>query len=188
MNSLSHFSSAQSDSARFDSYEGLDGHFQPADIVKLAVRNKHGEQVLEPASPFKYSAGITPNLNVFCTCLVEAPVSGELVDMENACFGDGFVLLLDTEEFFERLRKEVERVGHFIDHNVVNYVDVSSYSGEWGAYRKPDQLSFQSEYRFVVSPGIGKPLVLRLGSLEEIVSPIAPLEEINSLLQYHECS
>ena len=147
MNSLAYFASKEADAVRADRTEGVDGHYQPDDITHLSVSQGSETLGLEPAGPFMCSMGHTSNWNVLCGCLIRAPKQGPLVDPSNERFGDSFVLILDPQVFVDRLRNAVSELGHTLEHRAVQYEDLSTYSGEWGAFRKPASMSAQCEYR-----------------------------------------
>ncbi len=100
------------------------------------------------------------------------------VDEENFGFGDSFVIVLNTHEFLRRFTSLSDTCGLQYQYNLVDYYEVSKYSGATGTFRKPSSFAYQNEFRLVVRPGV----ILRklvIGNLEDITSAILPLCEIN---------
>jgi hypothetical protein len=102
----------------------------------------------------------------------------EPVAVQNLAFGDSFVIVLNTTEFIRRFTSEAQKWGMKYRYDFVKYYDLDQYSGATGPFRKPFHLAYQKEFRFVVQPGVPvRKLVI--GNLEDIISEILPLYEIN---------
>src|SRR5450432_274244 len=57
-----------------------------------------------------------------------------------------------------------------LNYGLVEYVSERTHVGEMGPPKKFDRFAHQSEFRFYIDPGFGKPLTLTLGSLEYIAN------------------
>ncbi|MGH7039541.1 MAG: hypothetical protein ACREE4_18830, partial [Stellaceae bacterium] len=110
--------------------------------------------------------------------------SNTLLDERNFAFGDSFVLVLNTQEFINRIDKAVRLARLCGDYNLVEYYDIEKLSGDVGPFRKSALFSYQREFIIVVYPGSPDPIRLSVGSLEDITTPILLLSEINSLVDF----
>jgi hypothetical protein len=83
-------------------------------------------------------------------------------------YGPACVVLRDASEFFKRIQDAVLRLGQSVQFGLVDYLDKATYHGRMGPFRKYGDHRSDSEFRILVTPGLGKPLELRLGSLRGI--------------------
>lgn len=72
-----------------------------------------------------------------------------LFDPRILAFGETAVVILDCNDFADRVRKAFKGRGWKAEAGVVDYVDKNEHVGAMGALRKYDELVHQSEYRFV---------------------------------------
>jgi hypothetical protein len=122
--------------------------------------------------------------NIFCMFAVTEPQEEPLLHCENLNFGDSFVLILNTQEFFDRIRKAAALIGLRVQANLVEYFDESTYSGKTGVFWKSSQYVHQREYRIVTEPGRSPYRELVLGSLEDITTPVLPLSDLDSMVEF----
>jgi hypothetical protein len=76
-------------------------------------------------------------------------------------------------EFLRRFRAAAEASAELVEdftlnYGLVEYVPERTYVGEMGPTKKFDRFVHQSEFRFFIDPGLGKPLTLTLGPLTDI--------------------
>ena len=71
-----------------------------------------------------------------------------------------------------------------MDCNVVEYFDPTAHTGNVGPFRKSSVFEYQREFRVIITPGVVGPVLLDLGNLEDITSPILPLAEINRSVEF----
>ena len=106
--------------------------------------------------------------NVYCLHARTASQCSEPWSLAGLGYGDYYVLFRNPVEFISRLRSATEAQGHTISYSRVEYVDRYQYHGPMGAFRKFSERSGDSEFRVLVSPGVGASLDLYLGSLADI--------------------
>jgi hypothetical protein len=87
--------------------------------------------------------------------------------------GDTAVIFLDIVEFLRRVTDAAHQQGHRVSYNLVEYVDRKSYTGPMGLFRKFSNFADQSEHRIAILPGLGRPLSLHVGSLEDITRKVS---------------
>ena len=103
-------------------------------------------------------------------------------------FGDTALLILDFDEFVERVKKAALSAGFSGHYGRVKYYDdesdnvnmmLCSINGMWNfAFYKPQDYEYQQEYRFLLERN-GKPddhWILELGSLDDITI-MMPIEQ-----------
>ena len=122
-------------------------------------------------------------LNVFCMFAVTTPQES-LLHPENLGFGSSFVLIRNTQEFLNRVGKTAQMQNLEIKAGMVKYFDEEKHSGRIGPFLKPSRFTHQSEFRLVASPGIADVRELIIGSIEDITTPVLPLADIDSLVDF----
>lgn len=175
LNPLSHFIKLESDELRADPHEGADHCWQPDNVTI-----KWGEkEITGIIGGITYRSTEATRQNVYCMYTLRNSKALELIDPRNFRFGDTYVWFRNKEEFLRRLRTAAEANGLSIRCGAVNYVDRSRHNGEMGALRKFNIFEYQNEFRAVVSPGTGQPLILEVGALSDIaiVGELATLNE-----------
>lgn len=189
MNTLRYFSTLESDSVRGDRFEDTDEIHQPSNVRHLRITdNKTGRVITfgpnAIVGPLLIGLGRRPVCNVFCMFAITDPTKVPLVDERAFEFGDSFVVILNTQEFINRIRAAAERSGLGYSYRLVEYYDETGYSGETGPFRKPARFAYQQEFRFLIEPGSRQPIALDVGSLEDITTPLYPLAEINRIVEF----
>ena len=134
------------------------------------------------AAPVKMQKHWINHLHLFCMYTVHTGnLTGESLSdismlrqqlvIPDPCFalGEYAVLVKDVNEFARRMIHAAGQKGYRIAHNRVNYFDPTTYHGQVddidSIFRKPNQYSFQREYRFLIdSNSSGKdPVYLDIG-------------------------
>ena len=123
-------------------------------------------------------------LNVFCMYIMTE--RSTWVDPENFKCGDTCLVIGRYDVFLRRVKVAFDALlpnGMFTNLNadVVRYVDKNIHTGDMAPFVKYNHFEYQSEYRIVLSPGLGKSFVLNVGSLEDIAY-MMPLAKINDLI------
>jgi hypothetical protein len=92
--------------------------------------------------------------------------------------GTHWLLIKAPGEFMKRLDAALCAAGLKFRQGLVNYYDDSTYSGRLSVFYKPNGFAYQQEFRYHVSNGNGKPLLLNIGSLRDIAEmhPISAIE------------
>jgi len=189
MNTLRYFAKLESDPIRGDRFEDSDKIHQPSNVRHLRITdNKSGKVITfgpeAIAGPVLIGLGKRPVCNVFCMFSITGRINVPLVDERAFEFGDSFVVILNTQEFINRVRAAADRSGFRCSYGLVEYYDETSYSGDTGPFRKSDRFAYQREFRFLIEPGSRQPIKLVVGSLEDLTTPLYPLAEINRIVEF----
>jgi hypothetical protein len=189
MNPQQYFADLEGDLARGDRFEGTDQILQPKDIRHIRIEdNVSGEVVMirpeDMAGPVSIGLGKRPACNLFCMFAVTKPVDGPFVDERCFGFGESFTLVLNTQEFINRICAAARAAGFGYAHGLVQYYDADGYSGDTGPFRKPLIHAYQQEFRFLLEPGSRQPIRLTAGCLEDITTPIHTLADINRIVDF----
>jgi hypothetical protein len=180
------YNELENDLLRTDPFENVDVIAQPNQIRSLRITDEKTGQVIElrPHGPWRINRGIRA-YNVFCMYSIPTTIRGSPhVDPRNFGFGDSFTVVLDSQKFLDRVQKGANAAGFALDCNLVEYYDADAYIGDVGPFHKSSDFEFQREFRIIITPGMVGSVVLNLGSLEDITSPIWPLAEINQLIEF----
>ncbi len=189
MNSQRYFAERglASDAVRADRFEGSDRIIQPWDIKRMTFSQKDGPplEILPPqfVGPVLISFGGDHAWNIFCMFALTYPFPSTLIDERNFAFGDSFIMVLNTQAFIDRTRKAAVAAGFGWKCGPVEYLDYEKHSGETGPFRKPQEFAFQKEFRIAVRPGSRDPILLKVGDLTDITTPIFTLAKINTLIE-----
>ena len=92
------------------------------------------------------------------------------VDSRLTEFGDHFVLIHNTPEFFSRVDAAFGRLGRAYEGKIIKYYDEKGYSGELDVFCKPDSFKHQNEFRFFTDSTDDEAFVLRIGSIRDIAT------------------
>jgi hypothetical protein len=185
MNPQRYFQEIESDPLRGDRYETIDRMDQPKDVRRLTIKCKNREIVITSdrlVGPVCIRLDKAP-CNIYCMFAITKPAS-PLVDQRNLEGDwDSFVVILNTTTFLNRMCSAAARKRFSYEFRGVEYHDPTNYSGETGPFWKPNTLSYQNEFRFIVRPGSASPIDLKIGSLADITSEVLPLPDINRLIE-----
>lgn len=105
---------------------------------------------------------------------------------------ENFALIINKPNEFiqalEKFKKKVHPKGISIEWGLVEYVDSTTYHGQMGPFRKYTRNSKgyvyenEKEFRIVVSPGAGKPIIINLKRSLADIAEIRPVEEVKILI------
>jgi hypothetical protein len=172
MNTLKYFREKEKeDLLRRDRYEGA-SHMRPGDGAILSIQiDEQFQPVGELFGPAVWTADQNMNINVFCLYALQSSASGEIViDPRNRSFGDSFAMLLNFQEFMNRVEAAVMATDHTLQVEMVEYIDEANHNGAVGPFKKVSRFSYQNEFRMALYPGNnGDPLSLQVGDLSDIV-------------------
>jgi hypothetical protein len=186
MRTIRFFAEREANPARKDRFEGTAEIIQPSDaeiIFEHPLLGKHTVDPRELTGPVSLTLDSEANRNVFCMFALTKPQGKPLIHGDNLNFGTSFVLVLNTPEFLRRISSAAQSAGLQTEAGLVKYFDENKFSGPTGPFLKSSRYMHQSEYRIVVSPGI--PIrELTVGSLEDITTPVLPLADIDSHVDF----
>lgn len=183
---------------RFDQYEGTTELQQPKVLMEKgrpvlvadAEGNILGDITSSIIGPMKMSKGYLKNTPVFCMFSVHSDIlrdyqKGTITSLINPKvkeFGDYVLVINNYSELINRIKKFC---GEFINRKltavpgVVEYVDISTYHGDYGVFKKPNEYSYQNELR-IVFDGI------KIPSEDAVIARIGDISDISVLMPYHQ--
>lgn len=99
----------------------------------------------------------------------EYEIGGKIFDEKLLEHGEYLILIYNPKEFFERfdLILKKEKIGR-CRRNRVEYIDEKKYHGTMNPFKKFNYYEHEQEYRLGISHSISEPVILKLGSLEDI--------------------
>lgn len=167
---LGYFRRLEKEQERGDLNEGVSHFMAQSSIKSLTV---DGKLNLPVVGPLRIRAKRFDDINVFCMYALKKPGPPEL-DERCRAFGDTCLLVRNAAEFLRRVKAafdvyfELSDADFEVNSGLVEYVPERTYVGEMGPRKKLDCFAHQSEFRIYVDPGLGKPLTLTIGSLDDI--------------------
>lgn len=86
------------------------------------------------------------------------------------------MVIFNPKEFLSRIDRAMKHINLKYSWNLVQYYDEKTHNGDLGVYHKPLKFKHQNEFRIFVEYNHESPLVLNIGSIEDI-SEILEIEE-----------
>lgn len=151
-------------------------------VKEISIHNKETEGYVPIGgiiNPVKFRYGERSQLNILCLYVLLERVNFK-IDERILGFGDTAVVIRDAIEFTKRIHRTAQKIGLSVMQQPISYVDKSTYHGQIGPFRKYTDYDFQSEFRYLIGPGNGKPILLQVGDLRDICFAI-PSNEIANL-------
>lgn len=102
------------------------------------------------------------------------------MDKRNFQLEDHALVLLDGQQFMDRIASTLKSKRIAFQTDLVEYVDDDD-TGCLGPFRKRKAFSYQSEWRLVCYDGPGRARKIRIGDIRDI-SVIADTGQINQLI------
>jgi len=176
------FANERVDLTRNDRYEGTEQILQPRDLSSLIIKdNKSAKEFNIPGShftgPLRFSLGKTPYCNIFSMFGLTEPSDLQPIDSRLLRFGDSFIIVLDTQEFLNRILTAAWKAKLHVEWKFIDYFEERTFSGETGPFRKPSSLSWQREFRLAFQPASIDPLQLIVGDLSDITTRVISTTE-----------
>jgi len=167
------------DKVRSDPDEDIDESWQ---IKEISIQDKKSGEYIPISgviSPAKYRYGNRQQLNILCVYVLLDRKDFE-IDDRILKFGDTAIVIRDAIEFTKRLHKAANDIGLSVKQQPIEYVEKAKYHGAIGPFRKYETFRYQSEFRYLLSPGNGEPIKLQVGDLRDLCFFI-PSTEIRNL-------
>ena len=158
-------------------------------LESLGIAFELREYEVDPndlAGPVILSYTSEAQQNIFCMFSLTEPTAKPLLTPEHLHFGSHFVLILNTPEFLERIKRTVVSMGLRGEAGLVTYYDDATYAGKIGPFRKPERFAYQKEFRIVVRPGIAPFRNLIIGDISDITSQVLPLANLDIIVDFSE--
>lgn len=185
MNSVEYFRRCDS-LTHSDLYEGADFLHQADIIQSILIESPSFKKItLSKDTGLKnFMAGKDSNYctNIFCMYLwriYKDQPNKNKIDHRLFSFGDTALIMLNSNEFINRVKRAVKSKNYYCTHGNVKYFDEHIYSGEVGLFRKRKSLEYMNEYRIAVNAEMNyKPYTLSIGDISDI-SIIIKSQDIN---------
>jgi hypothetical protein len=192
MRTMRHFAAEEKRNiARGDRFEGASTIIQPAHLKMTLSHPILGVHEVDPndvVGPVILSYNAEAEQNIFCLFSLTEPTPKPVLCDEHLCFGDHFVLVLNAEEFLNRVNRAALAANLEGKAGPVTYYDDATYSGRIGPFQKPSAFAYQKEFRIVLRPGTTPFLNLIIGDLSDITTPVLPLSELDTICDFTERS
>lgn len=152
------------------------------DTYAIVVRDySNNPSEFKRGTIWDFSAAINRNRKIFSIYTMYLNIEKQLISPFDVKmkkeFGEYGVLILNRQEFFERVYNELKNNDEYenIDIGFVQYQSKEMREGltDWHPFIKKDDFEYQNELRITVTSDSDKPVKLELGcSLRDIVVPI----------------
>jgi hypothetical protein len=181
-NSVEYFKMVEDDELRGDNYEGASfiKNYPPGKF-RISIAGKEVDQDFNYLNLHIKEAYEKTLGNIFSLYSITSKDTEKRelfkVDLKNKKFGDKFLLIKDNPTFLNLIEQELKKKRLKFKHGFVEYYDRHKFTGQVDVFHKPDNYSYQNEFRIYVRRKSEKPLVLQIGSLKNI----AVLHDIDAL-------
>ena len=88
-------------------------------------------------------------------------------------FGDTCLYIQDADTFISRVKRALDEKGLKYYYGMVRYYNYKEFSGHAGIFHKSNKFEYQNEFRFYVENKTNKPLLLNIGSIEDIATKLS---------------
>jgi len=123
-------------------------------------------------------------INIFCMYALRPHIEGSFpIDKGKQRFGDHALLLINPNEFLQRLESNLKSQKIVAKGDLIEYVN-DEHTEKMGPFRKFNRFSYQHEWRLVCRDGSGEPRKIRICSIRDI-SVIIPSGEVNEVIKVH---
>lgn len=181
-NSVEYFNKVEDEELRGDNYEGA--RFiknYPPGKFRISIKGNEIEQDFNYINLHIKEAYEKTLGNIFSLYSITSRDTDttELfkVDIKNKRFGDKFLFLRDNPKFLKLIENELRKKKLPFRHGFIKYYDSRKYTGRLDVFCKPNDYSYQNEFRIYVRRKSDEPLVLKIGSLKHI----AVMHDIDAL-------
>ncbi|MDH2581032.1 hypothetical protein QDT40_04245 [Acinetobacter baumannii] len=180
-----------------DVYEGIRYRATAEQEVKVTIEYNGKREEIEVQEVYSHDNYVLNN-NVFCLYAPSVDIEKkytleamrEIVAFQEDAkkLGDYLVIITNPDEFFERVRKTILKLGYTLKRGLVEYVDFNNpvhVPIEKIGFVKSDEFSHQKEYRLMVDDGrnIDEYIELQIGPLNDIAFLI-PTKDFNQSLNF----
>lgn len=180
-NPLSYFKKIENDEVRSDSLEGAVRIEQVKDIQLYLEGKVIAKQVPNSKAQLIFHDP-QENGKVFSLYSIkEDHLSNDFVfDNKLLKFGDKILLVTHPKKFIERIIKQIELNKYKFKISYVSYYNKNNYSGNLDPFQKPDNFSYQYEFRVFIEAKDNLPLKLKIGSIKDI-SQILEISKLHTI-------
>lgn len=186
MNSINYFKEIEDDEQRKDIQEGIE-RIEQVTWLKIEWEGKEIEFRRDSEKNTLSSAQLrvaNPELegNIFSMIAITSDLSKKTdrLDERNMEFGDSFIVIFNPKEFLNRIDTAINSLNKKYYWNLVRYYDEKAHNGDLGVFYKSMKYEHQNEFRIFVDNEEKEPLILEIGSIEDI-SEIFEIKEFKGL-------
>lgn len=180
MQPISYFIALEDNASRGDKHEALSEYHQgPGTSIVIDGKHElsHEKGTLKFVTIRKEEE---KNCNIFC--LLAITPSYRQVDPRNDNLGDACVFIHKPASFLDRFRQAAAPICAQLQTGPVEYVPQATYRGSMGPFKKfAEGYAHQNEVRCLIRPGSPDPVILKLGSLEDIAE-LGRRDDVNPML------
>jgi hypothetical protein len=168
LNTCGYFSQLdQGDVVRSDPHDGV---MEARQVLEVAIQDPNGSWIPIGGvqNPIIFHSDEISNLNILCFYMLTDRPEDKFND-RNLEFGNVAIFISNLPEFIQRVRRAAVVSKWAVAQGPVEYVERKTHDGLMGPFRKFDDYSYQSEFRFIFTTGKHIPLRLEVGNLRDIV-------------------
>ncbi len=119
------------------------------------------------------------NTNIYSLYMIP-PEEDFKIDDRMFQFGKYAAIITNPIEFLKRVERSLEELNLAAYMSQVKYLERNDFEGEMSIFNKFSEYSYQNEYRIHVINTEDKPLIINVGSLEDI-GQVIPCEYFNNM-------
>lgn len=169
LNTIQSFRSFEDNCLRGDKYEGVSKiiNYPKGNLEIKSINYKAEYLSLQVRESFEHVVGNIFSLYCISSFHIPNPLEFK-IDEKITEFGTHCIIIKDNVEFLKRMEDCFKTNGITLHHDFVSYYNASNFNGKLNVFQKPNEYSYQNEFRFYADSGLTKPLILNIGSLSEI--------------------
>lgn len=178
MNPLDYFKKLEDGELRGDSFEGVSSIRNiPGGSFAIPEINFEGkfEHLRYMESPKELYGNI---FSLYCISSVGFEHPEDIsFDERLSKFGSHFLIVMNSPSFIKRITKALSLLKNKYYFDFIKYYDKEKANRKISVFEKPNEFAYQKEYRFYVARNEITPLVINIGSIEDI-SEIVSIEDL----------
>jgi hypothetical protein len=171
INIIARFKEIEDNFVRGDRYEG-DYYVEQADFLKLYIKDKliAFTKQTDDFNSQLYIEYQKTNGHIYSLYSLFTPEDSDKIIVDNRIldFGDTCLFIHNVDEFWNRLKSELEKNKLKFKYGFVKYYDYKTFIGRAGVFHKSNRFEYQNEFRVFIKDEIKNPLKILIGNLSDI--------------------
>lgn len=173
MNTIEFFRRIEDGQLRGDNYEGVTKIWNlPAGQFQIPEIDFKGNYISMHLSE-SYTKILGNIYSLYCISShgFEGPSDVKL-DSRVSQFGTHGVIIKNLPAFFSRIETSAKLLGYSLKHDFVEYYKKMGVNKEISIFEKPDDFSYQKEFRFFIHQNNQLPIKFQIGCLKDIAEMV----------------
>lgn len=178
LNTIEYFRKCEDDELRGDEYDGASRIINslPGSFYIPSINHTVNYQKIHLKEAYATVLG-----NLYCLYCVSTFGFPDLnsfeINPKIKSFGTHCLMIKEPGTFITKVGNALNDAGYKFGHNLVEYYDKTTFSGELTLFQKSLEYEYQKEFRFSIENQALEPITIKIGSMKDY-SEIFKIEDI----------